>query len=309
MEWSWRVEHDLELLDMSLRDPTSDAIIWRCGDRQFEHQDCLELVVRDRLVARDELRPTQVARHFERARRTTPVDWSGRVSQLDQRSPLEEAAVQFAWDDEDEVHRARFTDEEALEEQLDLRQLLDGRPRRRGEHWWLEEEAVWRLLRPGGRLPLEVEGDARPGAHDNAVLGWLLSTTLLARGGDVWGRAHYAGVIRHEGRAFARIRLRIELEFEEDVRDRLAELVAEHELGRSWADVAEAIRVEQHVVLEGPLYWDLEARRADSLELTGRSDVQLELDFDQESFGLPSASRRLSAEFRGNLRVAVESGC
>ena len=102
--------------------------------------------------------------------------------------------------------------------------------------------------------------------------------------------------------------LRLVIETAGEVRDALAELVETLGSGGSWLEMAREIRVEHRITLRGHLYWDLQAGRADSLELSGPSETKLEISLDLgESSGL-DAEWRLVSELRGETTIEVETG-
>lgn len=86
----------------------------------------------------------------------------------------------------------------------------------------------------------------------------------------------------------------------------LAKLVDSLGSGQSWLELAERIQVEHRMVLEGVFYWDLDAGRAASLDLRGRTEVDLAIDLDLEGYGFAGWGWQLLTELSGELELEAQ---
>jgi|GEM_PF-2828196 len=325
VQWTWTVEQKLELGEMSMEAQSSfgSRVQGPLVGLSLSVRDELELRVHDRVLARSDERLESLQRHYDHARRTTRTRiGSGTSTGVDARkeelltvSRLEEATVRFDRDGEGDEPRVLPAEGESVEEEwlwgldeeLDLRGLLDGQARELGERWHLDEASVRRLLRPGGDLRLRVEEQESSEATNIAELGWLTSATFMDRDSYAFGRAHYAKVVTDEGRRFAQIDVEVRVEGDGDVYDSLKRLTEGRSRARSWVDYVRGAELEQATVLRGELYWDLEARRADSLDLRGELEAFLEVEYDMSPIGRDDLRWLLTAELRGELRIEVRS--
>lgn len=320
VEWRWHSEsrHRLEKAELVLDAGTGDEL--RLEDRQphLDVRDILEVTLRDRIVERDEYDPTRLERELVRARRATTSDWgllgsSAEEDRIETQSPFEGAQLVFEWDSEAGEPRARFApeaeeiaDEEllaGLDEGLDLRGLVGGVPRKPGDRWQLDEDALLALVRPGGELAMVAPESDFEGEHDSAAFGWLIGAALVAGEGEAWGRAEYERVSSDDGVHVARIALRGTVEGRGSVREALERLADTLGSGEKWIGYGKRIEVEHTIRFKGVLLWDLEAGRAHALTLDGKSESRLELGIEFEDWG--DVTLEYLVELRGELHLEV----
>lgn len=321
VEWRWHSEsrHELEKVELVLDTGTSGELRFEDEMPGLEVRDVLEITVRDRIVERDEYDPTLLEREVVRARRGTNSDWeifgtSAEEDRIETISPFEGARLLFEWDPAAAEARARFApeaeeiaDEEllvGLDEGLDLRGLVGFVPRKHGDSWQLDEDALLRLVRPGGEFAMVAPEADFEGEHDSAAFGWLLGAALVAGKGEAWGRAEYERTTWDDGVRVARIALRGTVEGCGSVREALERLADTLGSGERWLEYGKRIEVEHTIRFKGILLWDLEAGRAHALTLDGKSEARLELGIEFEEFG-PDLSLEYLVTVRGDLHLEV----
>lgn len=315
--WTWRRVQELTLDEMTLRpaESISSTDGWPLENYSFEIRNQLEIVAHDQVLELTDGQPARLRRHLRKARLDTRVDLNREQEELASVSRFEGETWTHTWNGKDQTRRALPAEDsdleehelEGLREPLDLRGLLNGKPREAGSEWHLDHSEVHDLLRPGGKLSFTVVRDDFDGVLDNAALGWLLGAAVLDGETYAWGKAKYEGVVREGKRRLACIRLRLSIEAEGEVRDRLDALSKELGSGQSWVEISKEIQVQRELKLNGFLYWDLEAQRADSLELRGNSRINLELLLNLEPYGMLDQDWILAAEFDGSLEITVDA--
>jgi hypothetical protein len=217
------------------------------------------LVVTDRIVEAAGGRPLLLERTFDsiasEATEEVTLDGDPNVRQGTASSPLEGRGIRFTWNENGEEYEAASTDDEkpieGLLEDMDLRAFLPDEEVEVGDTWKLEAAVLAELLRPGGDLDLEWEGDELRGTNRE---GAVVSGQITAR---------FAS-IQDDGLA-------------------LIEVTGEVETHDEWAGDLEHIPIVDGTatttstttfVLDGRLFWNVEAGHLDSLEL--ETDMSVE---------------------------------
>jgi len=216
-------------------------------------------VVSDRIVEADDGRPLVLERAFDsiasQASEEVTMDGDATVKQGTASSPYEGSEVRFTWDQDGEEYEAVSADDgepiEGLLEDMDLRAYLPAEEVEVGDTWTLEADALAGLLRPGGDLGLEWEGDELRGSHREDA---DMSGQITAR---------FAG-IQDDGLAL------VEVTGEVRTHDELAGDLEHIPI----VDGTATITSSTTFVLDGRLFWNVEAGHLDSLELEADMSVE-----------------------------------
>ena len=207
-------------------------------------------------------------------------------------SDLEGTTVVFHWDAEQEAYEAEFAEEDADEDEellegllqdMDFVEFLPDGAVSVDDSWSFPASAISSVLAPGGylsMLPEEVSAEMESSA----------GLDFARQLGDLEGdcTATYTGSKRTDGGVLATISLTIEASSTRDITEFMAEAV------RNNAEQLKAANMEQEIQsadasfefdLTGELIWNVDGGHFESIELTGSTDIVIDLAMSMTVMG------------------------
>jgi len=272
---SFRIVQELGLVDSSTVVNEEEYDL----DLKMELATETHVVVRDRLAELGPGRPERLRRTFETLDRRTrgrvgTGSYRPTLQESESRSELVGASVELRWNATRQGFVAALVDGDAplellagLEEDMDLRAVLPGRPVEPGDSWELDPGALVGILAPGGDVGLALvrtdDGGRSPEPEPS------LRQKLGELGGEA--TALYEGVRREEGRELAVVRLSFRVRSQKDLTELLGTALAHQPGERQGIEevTLESAESTDELDLEGELLWDLAAGHFRSLALAG----------------------------------------
>lgn len=215
-------------------------------------------------------RPARLKRTFDELGGTEHTSFSSQEGEESAdktyESALEGKQVVFTWNDESQAFETTFGGEsegdsellETLEEDMDLRALLPGRPVAEGDTWSIDPGTFHCVLDPGGDMSLEdTEGETRDTTETDAQM----RANMEGKFG-----ATFQGVENVGGVRVAVIRLEVA------TRTHAQTALEAEALPEGWSGT-DVVRAEFE--LEGELRWDLDHGHALALELQGETGLEM----------------------------------
>lgn len=309
------VETELTLDEMTVAIDGQEMDVEAMGGAEMTDRSKLELEVTDSVQAVEDGRATRFARKYVSAARSSSHDSKPPGSEmmsgkLEGRSPLTGREVEFAL--EEGEFKARFADGaedpdghlDGLRAELDLVEFLPDGEVAVDDAWDLDPTSIVALLRPGGDLAFEDEGE---GEGETEVLGRRQRSNAVLEDYEGTFRAVYKGTREEDGRKLATIELTCELECTAS----LTELLKDD---APTIEGPEGMEIEIEIVVAdlmheieggGTLEWDLErgmlASLALELEVKRTNTTEMSLDLGERK-----VSQERTQVFSGKTSIAVE---
>ncbi len=253
--------------------------------------------VTDLFVQTEGSRVTILERTFDEIVGVTNVDMQhpmqGPVEEeFNSGSELEGTTVVFKWNEENEGFDATFAEESADEDEalleglvqsMDLAEFLPGEAVSVDDSWSFPASALLAVLAPGGNLSLV------PEESDSAIdssSGLDFSRQLGEMDGDC--TATLTGLKNGENGTIAMIRLSIEASSTNDITELMAEAIQASEEQMKAAGMEQEIQSADasfEFELEGELLWNIDGGHFLSLELSGTTEVVLDLALSMTAMG------------------------
>lgn len=279
-------------------------------------------VVTDKYGAFGEARPKKLTRSFDELAQQS--DFSMRMQggpggdqdkSVESASDLQGKTVVFTWDEDSGAYKAAFsTDEgdakllEGLEEDMDLEALLPVKEVAEGDTWDLDVKKLRPLLAYGGNLhlkPTDEEGasSAMPGMDSMGDFSSVFGDMLEGE-----ASAEYRGSRDVDGTKCAVIHLTLDVSASADISDKVRDAMENLPNDQVRSLEIEHMDLELEMKGEGDLYWDLEAGVPHSLELTGTTNMTMDMAMNIDIGGGSPLSMeqnlQLSGSFTNALKVA-----
>lgn len=307
------VATELTLDEMTVSIDGEDMDMESMGGAEMTDRAKLELEVSDSVEAVEDGRATRFVRKYVSATRSSshdskPPGGQTMTGSMEGSSPLAGREVEFAL--EDGEFKARFADGaedpdgwlDGLRAELDLDDFLPDGEVAVDDAWDVDASSIVALLRPGGTLPFEDEGEGELG-----VLERRLRANAALEDYEGTFRAVYKGTREEDGRKLATIELTCELECTAS----LTELLKGEE---PTVEGPEGVEIKLEVVsadlehaLEGggTLEWDVErgmlASLALELEVQRTNTTEMSIDLGERKL-----SQVQTQVFTGKTSIAVE---
>ena len=224
-------------------------------------------------------RPTEFVRTYETLSNSVETSQANAVtgsmdSTVLSDSELEDSAVRFTWDSEEQAYVVNFADEDSggdeellenLTARADLLEFLPESGVARGDTWEVDVDVILLLMAPGGDVklvPLDLEDS--PMGQDP-----MADVSFSEMMGDIEGEisAEYMGLTEIDGVSFASLKITISVNSANDLTDMLQETASE--MGQEGVDIRfDAVDVEMAIEGEGSLLWDVKGGHFASFELS-----------------------------------------
>lgn len=312
-------ELDLQLDSFSLQANGEDMTAM-LGEFEFNVRTELEISVSDTYAGLNDERPTKLERTFDSLEGSTIVSTTTMMGSEDQdlsaSSELEGKTVLFDWDEDDESYKVTWDngeeDEEmlgGLTEDMDLRAFLPEDEVSKGDSWTIELSELAPLAMPGGNLrlvpdELEGAGDMDMGFFDGMKEEFSEQVAELFEGECV---CTFKEIREVDDAKLAEISIELEIASAANVADMLMNFIST--MGEQFGETPEVDIESADINLdfegEGTLFWDLEAGRAASFEISGEAILGLDLAVAVEA---PDGSQTIEAsiEMSGSYEQKVE---
>lgn len=316
---TFSTELDLQLDSFSLQ-ANGEDMTGVLGEFEFNLRTELEISISDTYAGLNDERPTKLERTFDSLEGSTIVSTTTMMGSEDQdfsaSSELEGKTVLFNWDEDDESYTVTWDDGEedeemlgGLTEDMDLRALLPEDEVSKGDSWTIELSELAPLATPGGNLrlvpdELEGAGDMDMGFFDEMREEFSEQVAELFEGECV---CTFKEIREEDGAKLAEISIELEIASAANVADMLMDFIST--MGEQFGETPEVDIESADINLdfegEGTLFWDLEAGRAASFEISGEAILGLDLAVAIE---VPDGSQTIEAsiEMSGSYEQKVE---
>jgi len=277
-KWTNQIHLSLDDMQMTMNGQPLPMEI----EMEMDIDGTTEVEVTDRFVAMAEGRPSKLRRTFDAVGSTgsfamemAMMPGGGQTRDINASSELEGKTVTFSWDPDEETYGADWFESEGddkllegLTEDMDLRVLLPRAGIEEGETWEIDVKRLTGILAPGGNMALVPDLDedmgGMPGMEGmGSGMGDMIGESL-----EGTATAEYKGTREMDGVTVAVIRLTIDVESTNDMTEKVME-----QMGQMPDEVGEVsveyMDVEIDIEAEGTLYWNVEAKHAHSMDLSG----------------------------------------
>lgn len=233
-----------------------------------------KIVVSDELVAVGSGRPEKLARTFDELHKqqtSSEPRPDGEVMEQTQKltCDLEGKRVVFTWNADDKRFDVQAAADQkldaklldGLDEDMDLRAFLPGKPVAKGDSWDVEPAAFHAVLWPGGRLPFHDADKHEPDAIEHE----LNAALYASLDGDA--KVTYAGQREEDGVKVFVLHVKADL-------SRTGESVPSSEYTSEHGGTPGVkVKVEFTTQVEGDLLWSVEHAHLISLTLEGKAAI------------------------------------
>jgi len=241
-----------------------------------------EVEVTDQYVAMASGRPKQLRRTFDAVSSTGSfamememMPGGGQTRDITASSELEGKTVTFSWDEDDEGFGVEWYESEGddkllegLTEDMDLRILLPDSAVEEGDTWEIDVQQLASIVAPGGNLSLVPEMDEDMGGMPGMEGMGSGMADMVGENLEGTATAEYKGTQEVDGVTVAVIALTLDIESTNDMTEKVTE-----QMGQMPDEVGEVsveyMDVELDIEAEGTLFWNIEAKHAHSMDLSG----------------------------------------
>ena len=313
--YSQKTELSLDDMEMSLNGQPSPMQIEMEMDMTMNQH----VVVSDEISSVSDGRPAKLVRSFDELSQQS--DFKVEMAQMPQgnqersvkaESELQGKKVTFTWDADSSSYKTAFEGEgdaallEGLEEDMDLTVLLPTTEVKEGDSWQIDVKRLRTLLAYGGNLKLKptegAEGaDGMPGMDNmtdfSSVFGELLE-------GDAKGE--YRGTREVDGTQCQVIHVKLDVNASADISDKVQEAMKDLPNEQIQSMKIERMDLEMELDGEGDLYWDPAKGVAHSFELTGTTNLNMDMGMAVSMGEQPmniEQSFKLSGSFANSIAI------
>lgn len=312
------IESNASLDEMSMTMDGQD-ISSMMGSMEMTINSSQTLAVSDRYIALGEGRPERLQRTFDEISSNTQLEMKNPMlpeggamdADVPGSSELEGMSVVFTWNADDDDYDVAFAegtegDEELLAnlvENIDLREFLPPNEVSPGDTWTLTAQAARDALAPGGSLKIvpEKEGEMSGMGFGNNMSQDELIGEL---DGDI--TAEFVGVREEDGKRLAAIKLKLDINSANDLKDKMGDLQEEMPEGMPEMDV-QSFDIEYEFKGEGELLWDLEQGLFHSFSISGEIGMIMDIAMSVDVQG-DEKSIEQSMTFSGTQSIAMSVG-
>ena len=313
--YSQKTELSLDDLDMTVNGQPPPMV----PEMEMDMTMNQHVVVSDEIASMSDGRPAKLVRSYDELSQQSDfkVEMQGMPGGNQERSVKAESELQgkkvaFTWDADSNSYKTAFEGEgdaallEGLEQDMDLTVLLPTTEVAKGDTWQIDVKRLRTLLAYGGSLKLKpTEGAEGPGempGMDNmtdfsSVFGELLE-------GEAKGE--YRGTREVDGVTCQVVHVKLDINASADISDKVQEAMKDMPNEQIQAMKFERMDLEMELDGEGDLYWDPAKGVAHSFELTGTTNLNMDmgmtLSMGEQSMNLEQ-SLKLSGSFANSIAI------
>jgi len=289
-------------------------------DMEMDLSMSQRVVVTDLLGALSSGRPARLVRSYDELSQQSEfsvkvqqMPGGGQDASVKAESELQGKKVVFAWDEESGAYKTSFDGGEGdqallegLEEDMDLRVLLPGKEVAEGDSWEIDVKSLRSLLAYGGNLKLkptdpgELGQGAMPGMDSMSDFSSVFGEMLEGEAGG-----QYSGTREVDGVRCAVIHIKLDVSASADITDKVRDAMDKMPEQVAAAEI-EQMDLELEMKGEGDLYWDVAAGVPHSFELSGTTNMAMDMGMSMSMGDSPiklEQSMELSGTFNNTLSV------
>jgi len=314
--WSLKQDLTLDEMDMTMNDQPMPIP----GEMSMDMSNEATIEVTDVLVEMEGGKPTKLRRTYDKlggdghfAVEMAAMPNGGMDQSLTSSSELEGKTVAFTWNaDESKYDRAFHESEgeekllEHLDEDMDLRAIAPGREVAAGDTWTIDVKQLRALLMPGGDVGVRPDksGDDQmdgmmPGMDNFGDMSDMLGDMLEGE-----ATAEYQGLQDVEGGKYGVIKLKLEIQSNNDMADKLQDMLQELPDGMGEMTF-DHMDVEFGLEGEGTVLWDTELGMIRKVDLSGKVSMSVDVAMQLKVQGREMAMEQ-SMTMSGTIAIKLD---